>query len=220
MKVMIIEGGDETRYLVRSLCAKGDEVIVIQRDAEESLHLSRESSAIIVHGDGTIPGILDDAGIRSVDHLLALTSRDEDNYVICRIAKQKYGVAAVFALVHDPDNEIIFRELGLEGTFSITATASSLIEQRSTSQAIRNLQPLADGKVIITELLLSNSAPSVGKTLRSMHFPPNTLVVAILREGEVIIPNGETRLEATDKLSLVSLPESHTQIISTLVGKG
>jgi len=219
MRVMIIGGGDETRYIIRSLCAKGNEVIVIQRDAEESLHLSQQSSAIIVHGDGTIPSILEDAGIRSVDRLLALTSRDEDNYVICRIAKQKYGVGAVFALVHDPDNELIFRELGLEGTFSITATASSLIEQRSTSQSIRSLQPLADGKVIITEILLSKDAPSVGKTLRSMRFPSNTLVVAILRGGEVIIPNGETMLAADDKLSLVSLPERHTQIISALVGK-
>jgi trk system potassium uptake protein TrkA len=215
---MIVGGGDEARYIIRSLCSKGYEVIVINRDADECLRLSKLSDALIVHGNGTLPRVLEDAGVRSVDRLLALTPRDEDNYVICRIARLLYGVLAVFALVHDPDNEYVFRELGLEGTFSITATVSSLIEQRSASQSIRNLQPLADGKVGVTEVAIPKGAPSIGRALKDIRFPPSTLVAAVLRDGEVIIPNGETVLDVGDRVSFVSLPERYMQSLGVLVG--
>lgn len=219
MKIMIVGGGEEARYIIRSLCKRAYEVIVVNRDTEECLRLSKLSKALIVHGDGTIPRVLEESGVRSVDRLLALTPRDEDNYVICRIAKLRYGVEAVFALVHDPENEEVFREIGLEGTFSITATISSLIEQRSASQSIRSLQPLADGKVGVTEVILPDGAPSIGKALKEIRFPASTLVAAILRDDEVIIPNGETVLAVGDKLSFISLPERYAQSLGALVGE-
>lgn len=218
MRIMIVEGGEESRYIVRSLRARGYEVIVINRDADECLRLSKMTDALVVHGDGTLPRVLEDSGVRSVDRLLALTPRDEDNYVICRIAKLRYGVNAVFALVHDPENEEVFQELGLEGTFSVTATVSSLIEQRSASQSIRSLQPLADGKVGVTEVVLPEGAPSIGMALKDIRFPSSTLVAAVLRDGEVIIPNGSTVLALGDTLSFISLPERHAQSLEALVG--
>ncbi len=218
MKILIVGGGEEASYIIKSLCDRGYEVTIINRDAEDCRRLSKISKAIIVNGDGTLPRVLEDSGIKFADRILALTPRDEDNYVICRIAKHSYGVDAVFALVHDPDNVEVFQKLGLEGTFSITATVSSLIEQRSASQAIRNLQALADGKIGVTEIVLPDGAPSIGKALREIRFPPSTLVAAILRDGEVIVPNGETRLEMGDKLSFISLPERYTQSLEALVG--
>lgn len=218
MKIMIVGGGDETRYIIRSLCVRGYDVTVINRDLEECMRLSKLSKALIIHGDGTLPRVLEDSGVEGVDRLLALTPHDEDNYVICRIAKLRYGVEAVFALVHDPENEEVFQELGLEGTFSITATVSSLIEQRSASQTIRSLQPLANGKVGVTEVILPEGAPSIGKALKEIHFPASTLVAAVLRDDKVIIPNGQTILAVGDKLSFISLPERHTQSLDALVG--
>ena len=228
-------------------------MVVVNRNAEECQRLSKLSKALIVHGDGTIPRVLEESGTlvatgnalandSDVDNatvltvaapgtdlvsalllaqggLLALTPRDEDNYVICSIAKLRYGVAAVFALVHDPDNEEVFQELGLEGTFSITVTISSLIEQRSASRTIRSLQPLADGKVGVTEVVIPGTAPSVGRALKDIRFPASTLVAAILRDGEVIVPNGETVLAAGDALSFVSLPERYAQSLDALVGR-
>ena len=219
MTIMIVGGGQEVRYIIRSLCARGYDVVVVNRNAEECQRLSKLSKALIVHGDGTIPRVLEESGVRSADRLLALTPRDEDNYVICSIAKLRYGVAAVFALVHDPDNEEVFQELGLEGTFSITVTISSLIEQRSASRTIRSLQPLADGKVGVTEVVIPGTAPSVGQALKDIRFPASTLVAAILRDGEVIVPNGETVLAAGDALSFVSLPERYAQSLDALVGR-
>lgn len=218
MKIMIVGGSGETPYILRSLAALGHSVTVINRDAEECARLSRMGSAVIVHGDGTIPGVLEDAGITSMDKLLALTPRDEDNYVLCRIGKCRYGVPAVFAVVHDPDNEAVFRELGIGSTFSITAIVSSLIEQRSASMSIRRLQPLADGKIAVTEVVLPEGAPSAGKALRELRFPENSLIVSVLRQEEVLVPNGETVLHPGDVLSFVSLPDRYERTLETLVG--
>ena len=218
MRIMIVGGGAESVYLVRSFTERGHEVVIVNRDPEECLKISSLTTAIVVLGDGTIPKILEDARISTMDRLLTITPRDEDNYVICRIAKLRYKVEEVFAVVHDPANESVFRELGIGSTFSITAIVSSLIEQRSVSQAIRSLQPLADGKVAVTEIVLPQKARSIGKALKEIRFPENVLIVTVLRDEEVLIPNGETVLTEGDKLSFVSMPEGYERTLEALVG--
>lgn len=219
MRILIVGGGGEVRHLARSLCLRGYQVTVVSRDEAECARLSTDTKAVVVKGDGTIPRVLEEAGIAGADRLLALTERDEDNYVVCRLAKLRYGVTAVFALVHDPENEELFREAGIEGTFSVTAVVSSLIEQRSASSSIRSLQPLADGRVAVTEIVLPEGAPSVGRPLKELRFPASALVVAVLRGEAAIIPNGETVLASGDKLSFVAGPDSYAPSLAALVGR-
>lgn len=218
MKIIIVGGGRAILYISRSFCDKGHEVTLINRDAAECDFLAKRTKALVVHGEGTQPKVLEDCGIRTADRLLALTPFDECNYVICRIAKVWYGVASVFALVQDPGNEDAFKEMGLEGTFSVTTAVSSIIEQRTVSRTVRNLQPLADGKIGVTEVVLPADAPSVGRPLKEISFPPGTLVAAILRNDGVIVPNGETVLEAGDRLSFLSMPMLHAKALHALVG--
>lgn len=218
MRILIVGGGGEVRHLARSLCTGGHQVMVVDKDAEDCARLSADTRAVVVKGDGTIPRVLEEAGVAGTDRLLALTDRDEDNYVVCRLGKLRYGVSSVFALVHDPENEKLFREVGIEGTFSVTSVMSSLIEQRSASPAIRSLQPLADGRIAVTEIVLPDGAPSVRRPLRELRFPPDALVVAVLRGEAAIIPNGETVLEAGDKLSFVAGPDAYASALAVLVG--
>ena len=160
-----------------------------------------------MHGNGTQPAVLDDAGAASADSILAITPHDEDNYLICQAARRKYDVQFAFALVNDPDNEKIFRELGISSAFSPIGILSLLIEQRIGYDAITNLTPLADGKANLTEITPFDAAsPVAGKKIQDLDLPESCLIVSVMRDGQVLIPRGGTELRPRDRIGIVSLP--------------
>ena len=219
MNIIIVGGGDYVHYITRSLLSKGERVTVINNNLEECERLSLLGKAVVVHGDGTLPGVLEDAGVRKADRVLAVTSHDEDNFVVCQLSQRWYNVRSTFALVYDPENAEVFRELGIEGTFSVSETLALLIEGRAASEAVRNLQPLADGRINLTEVLLPETSPALGKPLRTLKFPESTLLVSVLREDEVTIPNGETVLREGESVSFLSFPDRYAAALAALVGK-
>jgi len=175
--------------------------------------------ATVVHGDGSDPQILDEAGAESADALLAVTPNDEDNLVICEIATRRFHIPRTLALVNDPDNEQVFKQLSNTTAFSTTHILTNLIEQRTGFEDITNLIPVAEGKINMTEAVLRADAPVIGKSLRDVALPEHALIAGILRNGNAIIPRGPTVLRAGDRLILMTLPENHGQVLRTLLGQ-
>ena len=132
--------------------------------------------------------------------------------MICQIAALKFKVPRVLALVNDPDNEEIFRELGV-AAFSTTRIIAGLIEQKAGFEEICNLLPLGEGKVTLSEVILNGKSPASGKALRDISLPPNSLIAFILREGNPIVPGGNTILQSGDRLIIVALPENHGKVL-------
>jgi trk system potassium uptake protein TrkA len=219
MKICIVGGGLLAYFLSRSLLSKGHSLTIVNDDREECAWFARRLKAVIVHGDGTQPAVLDDAGLTSMDSVLAITPHDEDNYLVCQAAQRKYGVSYAFALVNDPDNERIFRELGVFSAFSPIRILSALIEQRIGYDAVTNLTPLADGKANLTEITLPGDAPVVGKKILDIDLPEACLIVSVLREGQVLIPRGSTELRPQDRVGIVSLPEVYPRVLAALTGE-
>lgn len=213
MNILIIGGGKIVYFLSRTLIAKGHHVTIINRDQEEGVQLARRLKATIVYGDGSDPQILEEASAHTVDVLLAVTPNDQDNLVICQLADSRFHIPKTLALVNDPDNEEVFVKLGISAAFSITRILSSLIEQRVGFDNITNLIPVGEGKINVTEIVLQEASPVVGKTLQNIGMPENSLVASILRKDQPIIPRGSTVLQANDCLIVVTLPENHGQVI-------
>jgi trk system potassium uptake protein TrkA len=186
---------------------------------EECTRLARSLKATVVYGDASNPQILEEAGTGTADAVLAVTPNDEDNLVICQLADIRFHVPQTLALVNDPDNEDIFRQLGITAAFSTTRVLASLIEQRTGFEEITNIIPVGEGKINITEVVLSESAPAVGRTLLDAALPENSLVAGILRSGQPIVPRGATVLQAEDRLILITLPENHGQVLKMLTGE-
>lgn len=218
MKVIIVGGGRTVYFLGRSFLAKGHAVTVINRDPEECAHLAGRLNATVVHGDGSDPTILKDAGAHVADAVLAATPNGEDNLAICQLASLQFGVERAVALVNDPDNEGVFKALGVKA-FATTRMIASLIEQHAALDEITNLVPVGEGRVNITEVALRPDAPVVGRTLGELAFPDGALVAVILRGDEAIVPRGSTEVRAGDRLVLVTLPQNHGRVLRLVTGE-
>lgn len=218
MKVLIIGGGKPVYFLCRTFLAKGHEVTLINRNQNECVEMARRLKATVVNGDGSEPSILEEAGAHGADVVLAVTPSDQDNLAVCQLASIEYGVPRIMALVNDPDNEQVFDKLGITA-FSITQTIASMIEQCTALGEITNLIPVGEGKVNITEVKLQAASPVIGKTLKEFALPADSLIAVVLRNGDAVIPRGDTRLQADDRVVLITLPSNHGTVLRTITGE-
>ncbi|MFU8889616.1 MAG: NAD-binding protein [Trueperaceae bacterium] len=218
MKVLLVGGGMTLYYLCRRFAERGYDVVVVNRDHDECMRLARRLRATVVHGDGSDPRILEEAGAMGTDVVLAVTPNDADNLVICQLASLRYGVPRALALAHDPDNADVFDRLGVTG-FSTTDIVGNLIEQRAAVEQITNLLPVGEGRVNVTEVVLEAGASVEGRTLRDLDLLPDGLVAVVLRNGEPIIPHGGTELRAGDRVVLVTLPQHHGRVVKAFSGE-
>ncbi|MFQ3566648.1 MAG: NAD-binding protein [Aggregatilineales bacterium] len=218
MRIIII-GGDKTVYfLARQFVRRKYHVTVINRDPIRSREIAEQTKATVVLGEGTDVNRLEEAGARQADALLALTSHDQDNLIACQLAQRLFGVPRTIAMVNDPDNEPIFQRLGINVAFSATRIIGSIIDQETDFEDITALMPLARGRINVTDVRLDNLSPAVGKTLQELDLAENSLVAAIIRNDEVIVPRGATRLQEDDHLVLITQPENQKQDLEVLCG--
>jgi len=218
MKVLIVGGGKTLYFLCRTFLAKGHEVTVINRDSEECVRVSRRLKVTVVHGDGSDPAILEESGAHGADAIVAVTPNDQDNLAICQLAGLQFEVPRALALVNDPDNEEIFKSLGVT-SFSTTPAIVSMIEQRTALDEITSLIPAGEGRVNITEVVLSADSPVVGKALRELALPVDSLIAVVLRDGRAVVPRGGTKLGAGDRIVLITLPENHGPVLRAVTGE-
>jgi trk system potassium uptake protein len=207
MHVILIGGNKTVYFLARQFVAKNYHTVIINRDYARAKELAQQTKATVVHGEGTDISRLEEAGARRADLLLALTSHDQDNLIACQIGQKNFKIPRTIALVNDPDNEAIFKQLGVTIAFSATRIIGSIIDQETDFETITDIIPLAKGRVTITDVHLDTDSPAVGKTLQDLNLSSDSLVGAIIRDDQVIVPRGATELHSKDHLILISTPE-------------
>jgi trk system potassium uptake protein TrkA len=218
VRVLVAGEGPAAYHLVRRLAAAGHEVTVVVRDAADASVLARRVAARVVPGDGTDPVVLERAGARRAGVVLALASRDHENLATCRAAQRLFGVPRTVALVHDPDHEEVFRALGVTATLPATRILAQMVEGATGLGAEASTVLAAGGRLALSEVVLGPGAPAVGRPVRELSLPPGALLACLLREGEAIVPGGETALREGDRLVVVARPELHQGIVAALAG--
>ncbi len=220
MRAILIGGSKTVYFLARQFIERKYHVTIINRDPVLSRELAQRTKATVVLGEGTDVNRLEEAGARMADVLLALTSHDQDNLIACQIAQKHFGVPRTIALVNDPNNEAVFQALGVSVAFSATRIIASIIDQETDFEEITELMSLAKGRVNVTDVRLPPSSPAIGKTLLELDLSEQSLVGCIIRNDEVIVPRGSTRLEVNDHLLLISDPEHQVRDLRLLCGAG
>jgi len=215
-RIVIVGGGKLVYFLTRLFVSKGFAVTIINDNRGEAGELARQARATVVCGDGSDPRVLQEAEASTAAVVLAVTPHDQANLVICQIASKRFLVPRVLALVNNPDNEELFRTLGV-AAFSPTRIIASLIEQRTEFEEITNLIPIGEGKITVTEILLSGKSPACGKPLREIELPENSLVGFVLRNSLPLVPRGDTVLLPNDRLVLIALPENQGQVLKVFM---
>jgi trk system potassium uptake protein TrkA len=219
MRVIIAGGGKVAYFLARNFLAKGHTVVSVSDNLADCRWLARRLKATVVHGDGSDPAVLEEAGAHEADAVLAATQSDQDNLVICQIAEARFHVPTTLAVVNDPDNRTVFPRLGVKNVVCITELASNLIEELATADEITNLTVMAGGAVNVAELVVRDTSPVLGRPLAEASLPPDVLIAGVVRDGCATIAHGDTVLVAGDRIVLVTLPRSHGRAVRLLTGE-
>jgi trk system potassium uptake protein TrkA len=219
MYILIAGAGKVGANLARVLLGDGKhEVTLIEqrRDRFERLELEFEHQVLL--GDATELYVLERGGIaRPPDVVAALTGDDEDNLIICQLAKEKYGVTNVIARVNDPRNQAHFDLLGISPTVSATRGLMALIEHEVPEHDLVHLLELRKENLEIVEVQIPNGAPAAGKRVEKLSLPEGSRLISIMRNGRSEIAVGSTELQPGDQVLAILQPGKEDELRRVLL---
>lgn len=218
MFIVIAGGGKIGLHLIRNLLRGGHEVALIERDRRVCQAVYREFDEVaVLVGDATEPALLARAGIDRADCVVAVAGRDQDNYVICRMAKHLHGVQRTLARVNDPRNMRLFELAGVDYTINVTQMVSNAIDYEIVPHVMKSLFTW-HGRMSVVEVDLPANAPVVGLPLRKLDLPEQSLLAVIWRNNEAMIPTGNTILEAGDEVFAITVRGNEEVLRQALAG--
>jgi trk/ktr system potassium uptake protein len=201
MYVLVAGGGKVGANVARTLIAWGHEVTLIEQRRDRFERLEAEFEHRVQVGDATEMFVLERAGIRRPpDLLVAVTGDDEDNIVICQMARDHFGVQKVIARVNDPRNQEHFDLLGIAPTVSATANVLAMIEHEVPEHELIHLLELKRESLEIVEVQIDKDSPSVGKRIDKLTLPEGSRLISVMRDGRAWIADEATELQAGDQV--------------------
>lgn len=219
MYVLIVGGGKVGNSLAAALSQEKYEVALLEKEENFARRSAEElDNVLVIAGDGCDPGKLEDAGINRAQIVTAVTGDDEDNLIICQLARDTFGVPRVIARVNNPRNEITFQKLGID-TVSSTTIITKLIEEETTVGDMFSLLSLKRGKLSIVEAILDNKSPVTDKKIKDLKLPRDSILASMVRGNHVIFPKGDTELQAGDSVIALVTIEQEKALRETLLGK-
>ncbi|HSJ17323.1 MAG TPA: TrkA family potassium uptake protein [Solirubrobacterales bacterium] len=206
MYIIIVGAGKVGWNLARELLDKGHEVTLIEGNRDRYLTVEQELEHSIQYGDASELWILERAGISRADMVIAVTGDDEDNMLICQVAKEKYLVDRIIARINNPRNKEWFELLGVRPSVSATDLILRLIEHEVPEYGLVHLLDLPQERLEIIEMLLAPDSKVAGRRVGDLDMPEGTLLISVLREGRGFVPGPDTVLEAGDEVLAVLDP--------------
>jgi trk system potassium uptake protein TrkA len=221
MKVIVTGGGAVGRHLSVDLVERGHEVSLIEQDRALVEKLRTWAPGVnVLFGDACEPSVLEGADTSSADVLVAATGDDEDNLVTSLLAKQEFAVPRVLARVNHPKNEWLFNEQwGVDAEVSPPHILTAMVEEAVSVGDLVRLIRLGTGQVAIVEMTLPEGSPSVGRAVYELRMPTDAVIVAILREGHVVIPQPETVFAAGDEVLALASRDVERGLRDAVVGE-
>ena len=218
MYALIAGGGKAGANVARSLLRMGHEVTLIEQKGDRFRRLEEEFEHQVQHGDATELYVLERAGIgRPPDLVLALTGDDEDNLIICQIAKERYGVPKTIARVNDPRNQAHFDLLGVSPTVCATSSIMALVEHEVPEHELVHLLELRRENLEIVEVQIDESSPSAGKRVERLRLPDGSRLISVMRNGRAEIAVGSTELQAGDQVLAILEPGKEDELRRVLL---
>lgn len=216
MYLVIIGGGKVGANVGRALLRLGHEISLIEVSRPRFVRLEGEFEHMVRYGDGTEIHVLSEAGLGRADACIAVTGDDEDNIIICQVAREMFNVQSVVARVNDPRNQQHFDLLEITPTVCSTTSILSLIEHEVPQHGVIPLLSLRQENLDIIELQLNDDSPVVGMTLGEVVLPGGGVVVSVLRDRKALLAKPALQLAAADQLIAIVEP-AHEAAVATLI---
>jgi trk system potassium uptake protein TrkA len=206
MYVIIAGAGKVGWNLARELIAKDREVSLIESDHRRFRIVEEELEHAAQYGDATELWVLERAGIQRADLVIAVTGDDEDNILICQVAKEKYGCERIVARVNNPRNLQHFKLLNIQPAVSATDLILRLIEHEVPEYGLVQLLALEEEHLEIIELEVSEGSPAAGRRVQDVVLPDGSLIISVLRDGTGFVPKADSVIQAGDQVLLILDP--------------
>jgi len=203
MYIVVVGAGKVGWNLARELIDRKNEVTVIESRPDRYATVEEELEHRVQSGDGSELWVLERAGIARADMVIAVTGDDEDNILICQVAKEKYGVDRVIARCNNPRNLEHFALLGVKPAVSATNLILSLIEHEVPKYGLVHLLDLPQERLEIIEIEVGDESPVVGRTVGDLGLPDGALAISILRDGMGFVPSGDSVVNEGDEVLVV-----------------
>lgn len=218
MYIIIVGGGKVGYYLTKTLLSEGHEVLLIEKNPEKTELFVEQFGAVVVAGDGAEAAVLAQAGAARADVVIAVTGEDEDNLVVCQVAKTKFHVGRTIARVNNPKNEYLFRMLGVDITVSQTDYILTLIEQAIPDQPFIHLVNLIHEDMAIVDAKVVSGSKIANRKIGDLPVPDGCIIAAVIRSGELIIPSPSTVVQEGDDVIAIA-HRSIEEELRTLLAK-
>jgi len=216
--VIVVGGGKVGYFLARELIGSGHEVALMERDRTRAAQITEEIGSIVIPHDGCEGKYLGEAGANRADIVAAVTGDDEDNLVICQMAKHHFDVPRTIARVNNPKNESLFKHLGVNEIVSPTRMILGSIEADIPVHDLLILAALGGGELELVEAQLREGSPAVGQLAGSLALPDGCSIFAVIREERAISVRSDTELREGDKIIGIGRTECEGELQKLLMG--
>jgi trk system potassium uptake protein TrkA len=217
--IVVVGGGRLGYYLTKALLTEGHEVVIVEKEASFCKIINDELGGICIVGDGCETTTLAEVGTGRADMLIAVTGDDEDNLVACQVAKHKFNVPRTIARMRNPQNEAIFKKLGIDVTVSSTNVILEHIQEEVPTHPLTHLLTIRDRELEIVEIKITPEASVVGKRVRELSLPQGSRLALVIPEKQrPRVPTNDTLLQAGDRIIAVITPEAEETLRAVLGG--
>jgi len=219
MYIIIVGGGSVGYHLCKALLGEGHEVLVLDKDAAKCENFEDDMGSVCVRGDGCEATTLAEAGASRAEVFIAATDEDEDNLVACQVAKYKFGVPRTIARVNNPQNEKIFKKLGVDCPISVTNLILEHIEEKIPTHPLIHLLTMGEEKMEIVEVKILEGSTSVGKSVKELSLPSDSILALLVRNGQKPqVPAADTVLEVNDRIIALTTTDNEEALERELTG--
>ena len=218
MFVIVVGGGKVGYYLTKELIESGHEVVLMEKDRTRADQIADEIGSIVIPHDGCEGKYLAEAGANRADIVAAVTGDDEDNLVICQMAKHHFDVRRTIARVNNLKNEELFKHLGVDELISPTRMILGAIEQDIPVHELLHLAVLGQGDLELVEAKLNEDSPAVGRPVLTLNLPEGCAIFGIIREDRAVAVTTDTTLQPGDKVIAIGRAECEGELHDALLG--
>jgi len=220
MYAVIVGGGKVGRNLAKDLLEDGMAVSIVEKDAGKCENIASKLNALVINGDGADYSVLESAGSRGADYLIAATGTDEVNFVVCLLAKVSFSAKTTLARVNDIRNEGIFKKSGVDFVLTTPYIISKMMHEiiRCKDCGFPFIIPTfldRKSKFEIVRFIIKEGSPSIGKKISELKFPKDSLIITVIRSGEIMIPSGKSVINKDDTLYIITRRDNLEHIKGT-----
>ena len=219
MFVIIIGGGKTGSSVAELLLKEKHRAIVVEHRADIIERLKEElPPECVFEGDASLPSVLEEAGIAEANVVAAVTGEDEANLVVCTLARFEYNVPRIIARVNNPKNAWLFTpEMGVDVALNEADMMAHLVAEEMSLGDMMTLLKFRKGQYALVEEKVHPMALAAGKAIRDLMLPPQCVLAAIIRKGELIIPKGDVTLQPADEI-IALVHSSEAKELASLLG--